>query len=519
MHRFEAHPTRGHHEPGRRVNIMVSTDGVSGGTVRANIAHLESREDVIEQPVEGPHTILTWRPPDQAPRSYGVDIELLDQSGSRLGGASTAFDVLQTWTQFPRYGFMCDFFPDRSELSAVIEDLARHHINGLQFYDWQYRHDRFIAPSDIYKDPLGRILSRTTLHRAVETAKSSGMAALAYAAIYAASAEFSKDRPGWALYDEEGEAHLFGADFLTLTNPARGGPWAKHLLDQCTQALGDTGFNGIHLDQYGEPRQAYDADGQPVDLPQAFTDLIFELKTHHPDASVTMNAVKGWPLDALAVSPQDFTYIELWPDTPTYRDLVEVVIQARNLAPKPVVVAVYIPAGRPSNVLAAEAVLAAVGASRIGLGEGRRLLTDPYFPNHMALPDDLERSLRSYHDLFVRYGELVGPIAQLTDDVTVQVRPPLWTTTHRNGSHLGISLVNLDLDLRWDRPHRMPTARRDIELAISGTQATKGVWWVTPDHPSPQPLQYTRSNGDLLLTVPSLDLWGMVILEAEGPQR
>jgi dextranase len=510
---LDAYPTRGMHRPGERVALAVATDAAGGGALRARITELNRTVDTIEGPVDGPLTTLRWQPPD-TPRGYGVDLELLDRHGRRRATASTAFDVLDTWTDFPRYGFLSDFPPDRDDLAEALGLLARHHVNALQFYDWQYRHDQLVAPSDGYDDPLGRHLSLATVRRAVDAAHSIGMAAMAYVAIYAASAGFWRARPGWALYDHNGQPHAFGENFLGLMNPTRDTPWSHHLLDQCARALTEVGFDGIHLDQYGEPREAVDAVGNPVDLPVAFVDFISDLKARHPRAAVAMNAVKNWPSDTLASSRQDFSYVELWPDMPTYRELTDVVVQARRRAGRPVVVALYLPADHVANIETADALLLATGATRIELGEAGRLLTDPYFPHHQPVPGDLARRLRRYHDLAVRYGQLLGPGAEFADEVRVRAQPNVWTQARHHGRWLGINLVNLtDLDTRWDRPH--PRAQRPggVELRIVSPRPVVRAWWVSPDQPAPRPAALRGERHDLRVRVPFLDCWSLVILE------
>ena len=44
-------------------------------------------------------------------RGYGVDLSVSDTRGALLARDSTALDVLDDWTQAPRYGFLSDFAP------------------------------------------------------------------------------------------------------------------------------------------------------------------------------------------------------------------------------------------------------------------------------------------------------------------------------------------------------------------------------------------------------------------------
>jgi dextranase len=146
--------------------------------------------------------------------------------------AATAFDVLSSWTDFPRYGFLTDFSASRADPEPVLEKLTRFHINGLQFYDWQYRHDQLLAPSEEYIDLLGREMSLASLRKLVDAAHQHGMATMPYLAIYAASADFWRTHPDWALYDEAGNPIAFGENFLGLMDPSTGSSWSQHLLSE-----------------------------------------------------------------------------------------------------------------------------------------------------------------------------------------------------------------------------------------------------------------------------------------------
>src|SRR6185312_2322336 len=49
--------------------------------------------------------------PTESFRGYGVDLTLCDEYDSPWEQKSTALDVLESWTQAPRYGFLADFAP------------------------------------------------------------------------------------------------------------------------------------------------------------------------------------------------------------------------------------------------------------------------------------------------------------------------------------------------------------------------------------------------------------------------
>jgi len=523
----DVYPARGMFKPGEPVRVVleVEAESAASASLRITITHLASSVASWIEPIAltpGARTVtLDWPPPDIAPRGYGVEVELLDRAGRRQDAAATAFDVLPAWTTFPRYGFLTDFTPGRGDIAGAVESLARFHLNGLQFYDWQYRHDHLLPIEAEYTDPLGRRLSLPIVADGVRAAHAHVMAAMPYLAVYAASPEFWRAHPEWALYDAEHRPMSFGDGLLGLMNPALGAPWTRHLLGECAAVLAALPFDGLHVDQYGEPKVAFDAEGRPVDLPAAFAGFIAALKERHPEATVLFNAVGNWPIEALAASPQDFAYIEVWPPATAYRDLQEIIAGARaRSGAKPVVMALYLPADRPTNIRLADALIFSCGGSRIELGEGERLLADPYFPKHQPLTPDLRTMLRRYYDFAVRYGEWMGPAADDAPDCPVQVPEGVWSMCRTAGDWIIVCLVNMTgLERpRWDEPQPAPTPRKDVPIEVRTPWRVGQAWWGTPDrgHPELRAADWNSDGGDVRATVPFLDYWGILAFQRES---
>jgi len=519
---LDLYPRKGFFQPGERIELEaeIDSEGAETGLLRLTIFHLASQIATLELRVQSAgglqRVAVAWEAPPTAVRGYGVEAELLDAAHRRVGQSATAFDVLPSWTASPRYGFLTDFTPQRQDVEESIERLARFHLNGLQMYDWQFRHDRLLPPDERYADPLGRPLSLDTVRRFVEAARQRGMATLAYLAIYAASAPFWRSHPDWALYDVEGHPIPFGDDFLGLMDPSPGGPWAEHLLAECGRALEALAFDGLHLDQYGQPREAYNAAGEPVDLPGAFAAYIKAAKERWPGRAVLFNAVENWPSPS-TTALQDFLYIELWLTAHSYRELREVVRQARALpGGKPVVVALYLPPERSANIRLANAILSVMGGSRIELGENGRLLSDPYFPKHQPIPAELAGVLRRHYDFCVRYGELIGPSAGLAE---LEVRLPegVWHISRKAPGWLALGLVNMNglEEARWDEAHSPPSPLRDLPIRLRCPERVQRVYWGSPDRPQIglERLECEWSGGEVRVQLPSLDYWSMLALE------
>ena len=93
---------------------------------------------------------------------YLVKIEFF-QKTEKLGSCYTAFDVVNCWTEAPRYGFLSSFSEEDKQKEEYQEFFREMHLNVIQFYDWMYRHDEFYPESDIYTDIMGRKGSMTAV--------------------------------------------------------------------------------------------------------------------------------------------------------------------------------------------------------------------------------------------------------------------------------------------------------------------------------------------------------------------
>lgn len=525
MRIVDFYPLKGSFLPGETVTLLLELDVPTSQevTFRLSIRHLTDKPVIIEQTrlvASGRQTIpIVWTPPAR-PAGYSARLEVF-----RSLQVTTAFDVLHHWTDFPRYGFLTDFSASRPDPEPVIQNLARFHINGLQFYDWQYRHDQLLAPADAYIDPLGREMSLGAVRSLVDAAHRRGMACMPYLAIYAASADFWRAHPEWALYDEAGAPIAFGENFLGLMDPSAGRPWSNHLLAEGTRTLQAIPFDGLHIDQYGDPKQAWDVRHEAVDLPRAFENFINTASGTHPEKTMLFNAVGNWPIEALANSTADFMYIEVWSPAVEYRHLAEIVLNAGRLSQgRSVVIALYLPASRPANNLLADAVILACGGTRIELGEDARLLSDPYFPKHEEIPPEFGAALRQLADFAVRDGEWIrsydqapagkeaGSNAELNPGF-IESDESIWTVARRRPESVVVQLVNfsgLDSHQRWDEEHVVPSPRSNVPVRIQTGHEPSFVHWDCPEAEGVQALAFDYSEGMLTFHIPHIHYTGLV---------
>jgi dextranase len=529
MHIIDFYPLKGFFHPGETIRLAAEIEAAAPeqAYLQLDCFNLERQVGFQQTPialVPGVQSVpIEWQPPSPLPRAYGLKLSLSNDRGKLQSQAFSAADVLGRWSDFLRYGFLSDFSSERMDIEKTLDGLVRFHLTGLQFYDWQYRHDELLPPVETYLDPLGRPLSLETIRRLLAAAHERGMVGLAYLAVYAASLEFWRQRPEWSLYDADG-APLTFFDFLGLMDPSPDKPWAVHLSAECGRLLQALPFDGLHVDQYGDPKVAYDSAGSPVDLPGAFAAFMDRLRRAHPRTSLLFNAVGNWPIEAVAAAPTDAVYIEIWPPATRYTQVAEIVRNARRLsAGKPVIIALYLPADRPANNLLADAVILAAGGTRIEIGEAARLLADPYFPKHQAIPPDLYRALRRYASFAVRYAAFLGPQAGEADDITLELPPEVLAIPRRNGQWLSIPLVNLGGlgEPAWDQPHPAPQPVRDLQIRVVGARNLRAVWWASPDlnDPTLLPADWQEEGAVLTITTPRLEIFTLIAIDLGSDEK
>jgi dextranase len=532
MRILDFYPSQGYFPPGEMVTFEIELE-VSFSVnmmLQISIYHFSSQLALLQETFHlepGLQTVqMQWTPPEKM-AGYSAWLEIPSEDESQSHRAATSFDILSNWRDFPRYGFLTDFSASRPDPNTVLKKLARFHINGLQFYDWQYRHDQLLSPAETYIDPLGREMSLSSVRALVHAAHRHGMAAMPYLAIYAASAEFWRTHLDWALYDQAESPIAFGDNFLGLMDPSHKSPWSRHLLNEGRRVLEEIPFDGLHIDQYGDPKNAWDSQGNPVDLPQSFVDFIQAASDQHRDQTVLFNAVGSWPIEALAQAAVDFLYIEVWPPDVEYSHLAEIVLNAIRLSNgKAVVIALYLPSNRTTNNLFADAVIIACGGTRIELGEDARLLSDPYFPRNEEISPELFSKLRKNSDFMVRNGEWLRPI-NLSDaerEVWSQAElnpgfissyASIWTVARRYPKNTVIQLVNftgIDAHQRWDETHATPIPCEEVMLRIQISHRPTQVLWDCPEIDIHQEVRFEYSDGSLTVKIPKINFIGLIAI-------
>lgn len=535
-------PDQSFYRPGEAVRWTATASAES--TIRrfdVRVTYLDEVIAAFDVPADDGQAAFEWTPPNEAPRGYGLIVDGRDEAGNVVATTSTAFDVLNHWINAPRYGFLSDFSAGRTNDDETIAWMLRHHINGVQFYDWQHRWEDLLPETDQFSDGLGRPQSMTTIRRLIDLLHRHKIAAMPYTAIYGASMAFYRQHPDWALFDALGDAYLFGGDLIGIMNPAPGSAWNTHLMSEYADVLDNTAFDGIHIDQYGAPKNGFDSEGNPIDLavvmPQFIDQTAALVQDRRGDEGVTLfNSVGNWPIDAVAPADQDASYIEVWSPYDDYLDLNRIITNAQQLGNgKPVILAAYIPPDRSINWRLANAVIAASGAFHLETGEPGAMLADPYFPLFGAIPAEQQAQFTRYYDFIVRYENVLslGTTAAASERHSAVELGEVRTRGIRSKDRVvpivragagfeTFSLINfLDIDnSSWNAATTVePTALIDVAVTIPVDRPVASVWYASPDNAERMnavALPFTVEAGVLRFTLPRLDYWSMIVVEYEN---
>lgn len=322
---------------------------------------------------------------------------------------------------------------------------SRHHLNGVQFYDWQYRHHRPLA-DDLsgWRDWSGRWISGDTVRAYLQAAHDRNMACMAHNMIYAANETYLTDGSGvqadWRLVRASGADFTCDMDaklgpvgilqYFNLLNPE----WQKYIFAQENRVFEAFDFDGWHGDTIGEngPMRTtdgdplgYDADGKPIYLVKdGYTAFLNAAKAAIGDKYLAFNPVGAQGIENVNVSAVDVLYTEFWPwdrnaNGQLYDDyytLHRAILDAcKQSGGKSLIVAAYVnyrnpkATFNPATVRMLDCVVFASGGSRIELGNGGNMLSDEYFPadGKKRMDGELRSAVGRLYDFLVAYENLL----------------------------------------------------------------------------------------------------------------
>ena len=536
------------YNPGEAVTFTISRSPSSETKVRYK--HLG---EVIDQSsVTG--TSWQWTPPSDDFTGYMVEI-YQQQNGSDNILATIGIDVSSNWTKFPRYGFLSRYPKmQQSAIDSVIQNLNRYHINGLQFYDWHYKHHQPLAgtgenPDSVWKDISNTDVYFSTVSSYINTAHKHNIRTMFYNLIYGALDGAASDgvQAQWYLYTDQNHnakkkfslpSPPFKSD-IYLLDPSNTG-WQNYLIKQDQQVYEALDFDGYHMDQLGNQGTLYDYDGSPVNLAQTFQPFIESMNQANPNKQLVMNAVNQYGQSGIADAPTDFLYTEVWSPHDKYMDLAKIIKDNNSFGhgQKNSVLAAYVNYDMANqqgyfntpSVLFTDAVIFAFGGDHLELGE--HMLGKEYFPNdNLAMRGDLKNNLVSYYDFFTAYENLLRgegtfnlPELSTYSELTLNKWPPQQGNVSVIGKKVGnrevIHLINFTdaSTMNWRDNNGIqpyPYDQKDISLTFSTDKQVAKIWYATPDNDmgASKELKFTQSGKEVSFTLPFLKYWSMVVIE------
>ncbi|HKJ45631.1 MAG TPA: glycoside hydrolase family 66 protein [Balneolales bacterium] len=471
--------------------------------------------------------------------------------------ATIGIDVSSSWTRYPRYGFLSDFSKlSQSRIHSVISQLNRYHINGIQFYDWQYEHHKMLAgtvsnPDSVWKNIGNDDVYFSTVSSYINEAHQHNMKAMFYDLVYGALDDAASDGVSskWYLYTDQNHNNKevfplpkppFRSD-IYLLDPSNTG-WQDYIINQSDKVYAALGFDGYHMDQLGNrDKSLYTYDGTSVDLQQTFQPFIEAVKQKDPGKFAVMNAVNQYGQQGIANAPTDFLYTEVWSPNEGYKDLARI-IKDNNLYSndeKNSVLAAYVNYDMANtqgyfntpSVLMLDAVIFAFGGSHIELGE--HMLGKEYFPNNnLSMKSDLKKEIVSYYDFLVAYENLLrgqngifnNPELTAAGQIKLNKWPPQTGQVSVVGKKVGnrevIHLLNFTdaTTLNWrdnNGVQAYPYDVNDVPLTFTSSQKVKKIWYATPDNDegASQTIHFTQTGNNVTFTLPYLKYWDMIVIE------
>lgn len=505
----------------KRLRLLFNIDDSLGNVLyrdEVSVPHLRIGEEF--------HKIFEWHAPDCLMCGFVARAEVYDEEKHNLVNSSLVFDIIMDYSLAPRYGFFATFAADEN-IEFRVDRLADFHINYIQFYDWFEYHGNYTPVLSDYTI-LGKPIHLNTFRKKIELSKKKGIKCMAYVPIYAVDEKIYLEHPEWALRDSDGKPLRF-ENWLYLVNPGKECGFHEFLLKELKRSIKIFGWDGIHLDQYGErwTMSAYWGNRE-VDMVKKFIEFINNAK-EKLKVDIVFNLVDAWPLEPVSKEANvSFIYIELW-SYETYADIQRILTKVRELSGKPAVIAAYTEPYEPT-VLLLDAEIFANQGFRIELGEGNKYLADAYFPKYKEIPRPLEEKLQNYYDVITRYEEYIyHPDVKRSQDVNVkitEVKYSYYPEPHsiqiipylKKSQAIIIHLINFVgiTEMKWKKQQPEPIEQKDLILKVPKDLVKAddvSVYFIQAEKThEPLKLSYNENKEYLEIKVPILKYWDIVLI-------
>jgi dextranase len=395
-----------------------------------------------------------WTLAGLRPGTYAV--QAMDDNDCLLGEIVTT--IGEHPGERPVHGFVTSFQDE--DVATVLAWHRSLRSTVVQVYDWMASYTEPLSPASGWRDPSNRPVSLDALRSLASGLRAQGSVTHASVPIYAVGHAFAKEHPEMLMYEDNGEAIRF-MDQIVLANPGHEG-WQQHFVTSYGDAAKAIGFDGFHIDTYGYPRVAFDADGNAIDMRTAYESFLGFARSAWPGTLTSLNQVNGVPSAAVLPPGPSFRYCEIWPPNDEWRHFEGLLDRSSgqsgllgsavgrgtalrgSIACYPPVwgidsvgeaINVFDPAASLRTVVSTEAIATMLGASALIYGDKGAALCDPYYPKHACLSaDDLDEVVAWRHfalrcrDLFMSgedtsWYEIGDENGAVSIDATAPVRP------------------------------------------------------------------------------------------------
>lgn len=494
-----------------------------------------------------------WECPNTDFTGYLAEVLLADNE-KYIDQINIAVDVSSTWKVFPRYGFISKYdLLNESAVDSIMFNLNRHHINGVQFYDWHYKHHMPLSTkngevTESWRDIGRRKIYLRTLEKYLLAAKKYNMKSMAYNLLYGSWADGEKDGAlkSWRLYSDRNLNTPVKIDFdenwssdIYWMNPGNT-QWQDYIYKQMENVFNKLPFDGWHVDQLGDWGKMWTAGKEQISPDTTFNDFLINAH-HYLNKPLVMNAVKQYGQNEIAKSPVEFLYSEVWDPDSTFADLQKIINENDSLSSNKLktVLAAYVNQGiaeKPGKinnaaVLLADAFIFALGGSHLEIGE--HLLIHPYFPNNnLKMDNELKQGLLNYYDFMVAYQNLLrGELKK--SDILIKSQSDIKLSTKAEEGKIFyiakldnnicvINFVNFSsaATMNWrdnSAIQTVPEVLKNISLKVDIEAPIKNIWCASPDNEFivPIPISFEQEHKSILFQLPKIKYWTALILELE----
>ncbi|MGF2614640.1 hypothetical protein FZC84_17330 [Rossellomorea vietnamensis] len=539
--------------PGDKVKFTLTLqEKMKEGSLLIQYKHLD--DQVEEQEVtlsDSQEVTWEWTPEKEDFKGYMAEVYVKDGKDV-VDHQNIAVDVSSDWSKFPRYGYLADFFAmEEGEQEAIIDKLNRFHLNGIQFYDWQFKHEKPLKMENgevaqTWPDIANREVSKKTIEKYIELAHEKNMKAMNYNLLFGSYENFEEEgvKKEWGIFrdpdmDDQDKHPLpeNWASDIYLMDPSNEG-WQEHLINAEKEVFDHLDFDGWHVDQLGDRGVLWNGQGKTIDLAQTYVPFLERAKAEL-EVDFVMNAVSQYAQGYIASqAPVNFLYSELWDGHTTYDSLKKVIDQNLKYSKGELntVLAAYMNYDLSNSkgefnapgVLLTNSVIFASGGAHLELGEN--MLSKEYFPHkNLEITDELNDQLTSYYDFTVAYENLLRDGAEEVEkevsieDQEVTASPELgalWSFVKKKDKQEIIQLINFTdaASMEWrdnDGSQPEPSVKEELKITVKTDGDVDKVWTASPDlyEGSAMELEFKQKGDSLQFTLPSIKYWDMVVVE------